>query len=866
MIQLFCRFRSWSLFVLLNIALSSNAQNPSARQVEWLTYPFSQLVVRNDWAAPIVWKYGPFKDIIETETVIAPPNMTDYWNDWFRKMKTYQTYLREHLNDTSSSYLEVNLKKGNDVRLTYKRVLNQIRLLPNDKISFDGYAKNEKGISNFRVNLIYIKSGQELSHSIVKSETVGTISISENSTSLQSEFVIPDFDSKNLMVQPAVFFYTNDTNAIQVNVHGLRLSIPASKQNLKIYNEQKASFYPKNAGTDKQLYQRPETQWVKRNFISGFAYLWDNDFWDADKKVFTAQKYCDKMKREFGGFQSVLIWIGYPNIGIDNHNIWDILAAIPGGINAVRAVVKVFHKNNVKVYFPYMPWEIDTRRTGTPDATHWGKMVEKTDADGLFFDTWFDGDSFQKELDKYKRGVSIGTEHHPTLQNVQGYNAITTSWGQTLTPYNNNGISRVKWLIPEHLQWTINRWTTDRQNNMAYSWINGQGILVWENIFGHMNIWNAKDRHTLRKINAIYQQFGYLYTSDSWKPYLPSGNENVHISSWQNKEARIWNIISDKEDIILQMDLLVDDDQMEYYDLWTGKKLNVTASKITLVLKRFSCVLGLKSTASVDILKLIRKHRKEDEKIGSIDDVHGQYVSTKSAKPVPVNNSSATVTTKDLLQVAAGKYILQTSHVKRECGCFVDDDAKNNNDNNQVKNATGADLIVHHTNVSLAPFQIMERTVTNEAFELFLKSSNYHPVDKINFLKHWKGMRCPDSLRSRPVVYVSLDDVRAYAKWAGMRLPTEWEWQVAGETHGKEFVFNEVWEWNESERFDGHNWFVTLRGGCANWTLQTSRWYFPGTANNNSPGGEQPLDSHSKFFIMKTGFDRAGTIGFRCVK
>ncbi len=117
---------------------------------------------------------------------------------------------------------------------------------------------------------------------------------------------------------------------------------------------------------------------------------------------------------------------------------------------------------------------------------------------------------------------------------------------------------------------------------MAYSWINGQGKLVWENIFGHMNIWNAKDRQILRKINTIYQQFGYLYTSDSWKPYLPSGNEQAHTSSWQNNEVSIWNIVSDKEDVASKIDLLVDDDKLQYYELWTGKKLNVSAHKVNL--------------------------------------------------------------------------------------------------------------------------------------------------------------------------------------------------------------------------------------------------------------------------------------------
>jgi len=851
------KFHRFNLLIIIVLLFGANT---FAQKQNFLTLPFTQYVVRNDWAAPIVWKYKPYKDIVETESVIAPPKIDEDWNAWYKHLKDYQSYLRAHLNDTATSYLEVNVKKSVSVRLTYMRVLNSISLLPNDKVVFDGYAKNEKGRSKFTVCLLYIKRGQELSYAKVKEEIVDSVSITDKLISLHSEITIPDFDVKNVMVQPIVYFETQDSPSIKIDVHGLNLSIPASEANLRIYNKFKANF-PSTPAVDKQLYNRPDMQWIKTNFISGFAYLWDNDFWDAEKKQFTAQKYCDKMKREFGGFQSVLIWIGYPNIGVDDANIWDLINAMPGGVKGLHDAIAVFHKNNVRVYFPYMPWEIDTRRTTIPDDTHWGQIIARTDADGLFFDTWFDGDHFQAELDIYKKGLSIGTEHHPTLQNAQGYNAITTSWGQTLTPYKNNGISRVKWLIPEHLQWIIDRWIKDRQNNMAYSWINGQGVLVWENIFGHMNPWNATDRQTLRKINAIYQQFGYLYTSDSWKPYLPTGNESIHISSWQNKDVRIWNIVADKTNIVSSIELSVDAQYNEYFDLWTGKKLSVQNKKVSVPLSRFSCVVGLRNKPASVVSQLIAKQVAETAIVFPAIDAHGAFILTDVAKSAPRITFSTVPIPANMLSVKAGSYTLKTKHVKRESDCFPDNGAKSN-----YQNEIEDRQIVHRTQVTLPSFQIMTRVVTNAEYARFIEANNYNPTDNVNYLKHWNGSVCPDSLKLRPVVYITLDDARAYAKWAGMRLPTEWEWQVAAELRGKDFLVNEVFEWNESERFDGHNNFVTLRGGCTDWTLKTSRWYFPGSSNSKAPGGAQNIDSHSIFFLMKAGFDRAATIGFRCLK
>ena len=57
----------------------------------------------------------------------------------------------------------------------------------------------------------------------------------------------------------------------------------------------------------------------------------------------------------------------------------------------------------------------------------------------------------------------------------------------------------------------------------------------------------------------------------------------------------------------------------------------------------------------------------------------------------------------------------------------------------------------------------------------------YAPADRSNFLKHWADGKPPAGEGDHPVRWVSLDDARAYAKWAGKRLPTEAEWQYAAQ-------------------------------------------------------------------------------------
>src|SRR5690606_22226663 len=78
-------------------------------------------------------------------------------------------------------------------------------------------------------------------------------------------------------------------------------------------------------------------------------------------------------------------------------------------------------------------------------------------------------------------------------------------------------------------------------------------------------------------------------------------------------------------------------------------------------------------------------------------------------------------------------------------------------------------------------FLIDETPVTNLQFYKFLKETRYIPRVTKNFLKHWINGEIPNGKENHPVVYIDLDDARAYASWSGKRLPTEFEWQFAGQ-------------------------------------------------------------------------------------
>ena len=83
--------------------------------------------------------------------------------------------------------------------------------------------------------------------------------------------------------------------------------------------------------------------------------------------------------------------------------------------------------------------------------------------------------------------------------------------------------------------------------------------------------------------------------------------------------------------------------------------------------------------------------------------------------------------------------------------------------------------------INLPEFFMDEAQVTNAEYERFLKATGYRPTHLENFLKHWPNGQMPAERAGHPVVYVDLNDARAYAL-AGKRLPTEEEWHLAA--HG----------------------------------------------------------------------------------
>lgn len=646
---------------------------------------------------------------------------------------------------------------------------------------------------------------------------------------------------------------------------------------------------------DGREYDRPELLWTRRVLSQNQMLVWDRTFYDPERRAYTVDLYLADVESRLGPIDAVLVWHVYPNLGTDERNSFDLLRDLPGGLPALRDVVDQFHRRGVKVFFPVLAWDTSTRPEGKPVWTALVEALKEIGADGINFDT-LESAPVEFHRASLAAGHPLALEPQFSIRD-ESLQWSTLSWSDWVTwedlhyPFVPM-VNKARWLEPRHMVNVTDRFTRDKRNSLQHALFNGIGYVTMENLWGFWYAMTPHDAEAVNRITRILRAVAPELTSPDWEPHAQTVQAGVFASRFGGGERTLWTLVNRNE-------YAVDGEQLRvpaaagvrYYDLWRGAELTpaVTGGSGSLRFGieglGFGAVLATRGGTPPPMGELLAYMAERGRRPLS------SY--SRDWKPLPQTmveiprTKPAAAAPEGMVRIPAGEFDFVVRGIEIEGG-----------------NDPGVDVQYpwedaprrhHHRRMRMESFFIDRTPVTNEEFERFLEATGYRPPDDHNLLRDWKDGTYPEGWARKPVTWVSIEDARAYAAWAGKRLPHEWEWQYAAQSgDGRLYPWGNEWDPGKVPAVDrgperrppadvtafGHGGgpfgVVDMVGNVSQWTDEFrddhtraaivrgaasyqplgSVWYFPQTYR---------LDEHQKYLLMSPGRDRAGTIGFRCV-
>ncbi|MGE5419477.1 MAG: formylglycine-generating enzyme family protein [Chloroflexota bacterium] len=683
---------------------------------------------------------------------------------------------------------------------------------------------------------------------------------------------------------------------------------------------------------DNSLYTRADLSWIKQSYLIILQMAWDREFYDRLTGKYNFAEVIKKGISQFGKIDVYGIWPTWPRLGLDQRNQWDLYRDLPGGTKQLRNFADMSQQAGTRFFIAFNPWDKSTR-----EEDHFrgmARMIAETDADGVVLDTQGSSsyelqaaaDSVRKGVVMYSEGMAV-TKDMPGIISGRVHNAI----------YYSPELNLNKLIKPDFSIFRVCDVGEDLiHRELAVSFFNGYGTELNMYRPGGRDDFYRQDMDYLARTTFTLRQNNDAFLDYDWTPFIETRTDNVFVNKWSSGEKVVFTVLNMKPEGINGP--LFKGEKKEgrhWVSLWNHEELKPVAEKEALWIPAkaegwHSSYKGTRHEGSVDciaefpiLLKpVLRGDSLKINGTGTNKLLLWKGNPSYAIQPKEMRIKNDTVLKmRELFGFYEGKIVLQLleNNILRDetilelpggkpwlISKITSTDRAVSVPENMVivpgavfsYHVTANDEFMPYPDVNdkmvkVDSFLIDRYPVTNDEYHEFLMSSGYRPADTARFLRHWVNGMYKQGQEKYPVVNLSYEDMNAYAKWAGKRLPSEAEWQLAAqgtdkrvwpwgnEFHGafcnnsfgrptpvdafpkgqspsgaKDLVGN-VWQMTNDMYFNGSYYLTVIRGGSY-YKPESSWWYIQ--------GGPQSLDKTQILLMVSPGFDRSSTVGFRCVK
>ena len=683
---------------------------------------------------------------------------------------------------------------------------------------------------------------------------------------------------------------------------------------------------------DDSLFKRKDLEWIRHSYVIHLFQAWDKFYFDRKDDRFHWKEFFDRGKKLYGGDDVIGIWPTWPSLGLDHRNQFDQFRDLPQGTIGLRKMGEELRKNGSHLFLCYNPWDESTRNEGHMAGL--GKLIKETMADGVVLDTrGASSKELQEAADRVKKGVVMYSEgmavpfDMPGIVSGRVHNALyfvpMLNLNKLIQP--SFAIFRVAELFKEPIR-----------REFATSFFNGYGTEL--NVFAPgQPDWVETQYKYLGKTTRILRENSLVFTEGKLTPLLSIPMDSLWVNQWEMSNKTIYTVFSIRPQGTKIACLPVRPKKdFHFVDLWHHKLLTPIESKgqqwVELETEAFhEKWLGTNNEGEVDCiaeLPLLLQLQLKGDRL-NIHCTAGDSlkiwagVPDYSKTPVTLKSGNHELVVSKLFGRFEGAIIVQLfdknalldeNKVELVAGTprkISETDSvkafEKNKRNDELmpipagkfvfKETHGDDFIPYPTELVgdtlfMPAFKMAKHPVTNRQFKQFLLATHYQPKDAANFLKHWKNGMIPKGEEEFPVVYVSQSDAKAYAKWRGLRLPTEQEWQYAAQTQemnqwpwagdydsslcntgngkphavgsypkgtnslGLQDLVGCVWQLTNDEYQSGSYRYILLKGGS--YFKPSSSWWYV-------QGGPKELTYRQFLLRVSDGFERNATVGFRLI-